>query len=1249
MSAAGGEEFRGTERFALERRLGSGGFGVVYKVFDRRRGAIVALKTLRRADEEALYRLKREFRALADISHPNLVSLYELLSEQGRWFFTMEYVKGLDFLGWSLGAVPGSETPPPRTDRTRTLTGEPPPYPPTVPLRDRADIPRLRTALRQAAAGVRALHEAGHLHCDIKPSNVLVTDEGRVVLLDFGLVRETVHEEGEISLAIAGTPTYMAPEQGANRPVTEASDWYSLGVMLYEALTGRPPFTGSYAEIMIEKLRSDPAPVSQVAPGVPEDLDRLCQALLTRDPALRPTGADVVAMLGADAGVAARVAASRRETRASSPPLVGRDRHLAALEDAFRIAERGHAAAVFVHGGSGMGKSSLVRRFLEDLRARGAALTLAGRCYERESVPYKAVDSLIDALSHHWKRLPSAEAEALLPRDVGALARVFPILRRVEAVASARGRAPEAPDAHELRRRAFAALRDLFGRLAERRPVVLFIDDLQWGDLDSAALLRELLRPPDPPAVLLIAAYRTEDATGSPPISRLLAARREGLETRELLVSELAEAEATALARRLLPETGAERAEAIVRESAGNPFLIDELARYERGGSPEMPQEKDPTPASLFSRLVATRLAALPDTARRLLEIVAVAGAPVDAAVAAEAAGLESAEAEIAALRSGHLLRRRAAGADGEQLEAYHDRIRESVAAQLSGERRNECHRSLAAALEARRDADPEALAQHYLEGGDAARAAGYAAAAANRASEALAFDRAARLYGLALRLEPSGPLEERRRLRLSLAEALANAGRGAEAAEAYLEAVPGASAAEALELQRRAAEQMLRSGHIDRGLPLLKGILGRINLRLMESPKAALASLLLRRAMVRLRGMRFVERDESQVSEERLIRIDTCWSVSIGLAMVDTFRSRDFQARHLLLALDTGERFRVARAFANEAGFSATAGRAASARTERILRRAVSLADRVNHPQALAIAQVALGITAYLEGRWRVAWERAQNAEAILRDRCTGVAWELDTTHIYSMRALAYLGGLRELQRRLPALLAEAAERDDLFAETSLRARHLYVARLAEDRPEEALREVREAISRWSHEGFHLQHYFALFSEMDLAIYRGAPEAARAALARDEEALAGSRLRRLQVFRVELAFVDGRAALLSAEKAAAGRLEEAERAAALLTRENLPWANPLAALLRAGIAARRDQPEEALERLLQAEVAFEEADMALYAAAARRTRGRLLGGDGGKALVDAADDAMRAERIVDPERFARYLAPMPE
>jgi hypothetical protein len=154
-------------------------------------------------------------------------------------------------------------------------------------------------------------------------------------------------------------------------------------------------------------------------------------------------------------------------------------------------------------------------------------------------------------------------------------------------------------------------------------------------------------------------------------------------------------------------------------------------------------------------------------------------------------------------------------------------------------------------------------------------------------------------------------------------------------------------------------------------------------------------------------------------------------------------------------------------------------------------------------------------------------------------------------------------------------------------------------------------------------------------------------PDAARAAYARDLEALAKSRLRRIQVFRVELAFMAGRAALLSSGGGDAGRLEEAERAAATIIREDLPWANPLAALLRAGAASGRGRIEDALELLVEAEGAFEESDMTLYAAAARRARGLLLGGDGGRALVDAADETLRAQRIVDPGRFARYLAPM--
>ena len=298
-----GWEFAGTERYRLLRRVGEGGMGVVYEVFDQHRQERLALKTLLRANPAAVYRFKREFRTLADVSHPNLVTLHELVSDGDELFFTMELVEGLDLLRYVRpgGALPGGEAPTEALPMEReTIRDEDD----TVAEVDPRTLPplveeRLRDALRQLAEGLVALHDAGKLHRDVKPSNVLVTREGRVVLLDFGLAADLDEESlarSQLGMVV-GTVAYMAPEQ-ATGEFTRASDWYSVGVILYQALTGALPFSGSMFKVVLEKQEKLPPPPDEVVPGLPRDLSELCVALLAPNAKQRPVGRDVLRRLG---------------------------------------------------------------------------------------------------------------------------------------------------------------------------------------------------------------------------------------------------------------------------------------------------------------------------------------------------------------------------------------------------------------------------------------------------------------------------------------------------------------------------------------------------------------------------------------------------------------------------------------------------------------------------------------------------------------------------------------------------------------------------------------------------------------------------------------------------------------------------------------------------------------------------------------------------------------------------------------
>ncbi len=528
-------------RFTLLRRLGAGGMGVVFEAYDEERGELVALKTMRRVDPGSLVRFKQEFRALCDITHPNLVNLYQLFAVEDRWFFTMELVDGCDFLSYvSSGQRWQSGEPRPAV----TAAGPAPGF--------GALETRLQDALIQLAEGVHALHLAGKLHRDIKPTNVLVTRDGRVVLLDFGLMAdlEPTGQHHPVARQVVGTLAHMSPEQALGLPVSAASDWYSIGVILYQALSGRLPFDGAFDEVMLLKQSTAPESPSAFVSGLPEDLVKLCQELLARDPADRPRGQEILNRLRGRSE--SRDELSRRR---QTHPLYGRSWHRHVLDSSYLSVLNRQTASVFVFGRTGTGKTTLIRSFLEDLVTREDTLVLSGRCYEHEWFPFKAVDSLIDALVRHLKQLSPSELARLLPLDIGLLARVFPVIRSVNGVLSRREPVAELPDPQELRLRIFACLRELLVRLGRETNLVLSIDDLQWGDLDSAVLLADLIYAPDPPIMLFVGSYRLEDADQNRFLQILGQARDKNpgfVQHRDLAVEALTQAESRELALALL-------------------------------------------------------------------------------------------------------------------------------------------------------------------------------------------------------------------------------------------------------------------------------------------------------------------------------------------------------------------------------------------------------------------------------------------------------------------------------------------------------------------------------------------------------------------------------------------------------------------------------------------------------------------------------------------------------------------------
>ncbi len=1180
------------DRFELISLLGAGGFGEVWEAVDRQRDARVAAKRLWNLSADALLRFKREFRVRQDLDHPNLVHAGELVEDGGEWWLTMELVRGV-----------------PWVEHARA-------HPESV----------VGTA-RQLVGALVALHDRGLVHCDVKPSNVMVTEEGRAVLLDLGLARRIDVKRPTQSTNIFGTAAYVAPEQAIGDPIGPATDFYSLGVSLYEVLTSQLPFVGSSIQLVFKKRFERAVAPSALVPSLPPALSELVLALMDPEPTVRPDARTVMERLAQlDGDDTLEGEPLLRPFPSARMPFVGRGQELAGMRRALEAAQAGRFAFVHVGAESGLGKSALLQHFLTDLQD-DRALVLTSRCFERESVPYNAFDGFIDALADAFAVLGPAETEKMVPSRAYLLTQIFPVLARVPGFQAFRvsGRLGTREDVVEV-------MQELVEKIAALRRLVLVVDDLQWADAESLALLERLFAREGRPSLLLVAASRPSD-TLVPLVSNAIAAISAAADHVERIAlgplddsaaRELVEA---VVDRRLEEETLAR----IVRGARGKPLFVAELAESVFVDASQLPTLS-------VEEAIALRARRLLPLEREVVTLLALANGPLPQGVVADAAGIEFTELSrlLVRLRAARFVRTDRVDSTL-RVEIFHDRVRSAVLGDVHADDRPELQRRLAWAMRASGITGSIDLAYLFLEAGQIDEAAVELAGAAARAGASLAWSRAARLYFEALCLPAERPPEASCAMWVSLAQAYANGGEGILAARAFAQASTLAGGSdERSELERRAAHHFLRSGHVDEGMPYAERSLAAIGVRWPGTGRRATATMLLGR-----------RRRRTPSATTTAFHSDVLRSVATPMVFCDLPIGGALQTDALAHARRLGDPRRTIETLCAQVWLELLldAGRAST--IDALLAEAQELAEREQldacggEPRLLAWLGLARGMALAFDGSLVSASLALEQAHRTLEERAVDVGFELAVTRVAILFVLLLRGELQEVRRRLRPFAHDTEQRGDLFGAVLLHTGFGYVAPLLDDRPDEAKHIVELTLRRSMYGGFDLGQLVGALAHLVIALYRSDPYGG-IQLERRLADIQGLGWHRFRFVRIAVSVARALAALAGGahgQREGKQAAERARREASWLLEQGI-LGRTVGRLVLASLLAAEGHVEQAVARLRDAQAELGASEYRLLAAAIDARLGLLVAGAEGSSLLEQARDYAREQGARRPDRW---------
>jgi len=975
-----------------------------------------------------------------------------------------------------------------------------------------------------------------------------------------------------------------------------------------------------------------PCPPSQLRAGVPQDLDRLCLDLLQRAPEARPDGEEILLRL------LGRAPFRPGEPADAGPKhFVGRARELRQLREALASGPRSESTTVMICGESGVGKTALLDAFLAELaERRPPATVLAGRCYEREFVPFKALDGVIDALARHLDQLDEEALTRILPASSLQLGRLFPVLGRAYRRRGLEVAGADAASPTDARASAIRSLQRLLGVLARRGPVVLAIDDLHWADVDSLRAIEDLLHGPAAPRVLLVLLART--GTRPPRVSGAL----EAIELGPLLAEDANELARRLLAERSAPHDGAPAPARptptrLAEEAGRHPLFMEAMLRHGlscRDGDVRLEDA------------LAARVATLSLEARALVEVVSIATHALSASAVARATGLAADRLFrlVRDLQVDRLLRSRREG-NALSLEPYHDQIRRAVIGGMEPERQRACHRRIAETLERLAPEASDPLVVHWRAAGESGRARAHAIRAGHHARRVLAFDRAATNYQTALDLSTNA--ESAIDLHRWHAEALAYAGRPTESASAYQAAAAGAAGDERTELARCAAEQLLRGGQIVEGLSVVDGILSGLGMTRPRTLTSAIRMLIQQRLMAPIDWLvRRLVPLGARRARKLARQADACWTTALGLAGLDPVASAVFQGRHLRISRRLGDSIGVALGLCMHVPEAAFAGGPAP-RAHRILAKVRAMMRDRHDPRVAGYAWLASGAAAFLQGRFDPALDSTDRAITSFRRLPGPFTWEMANAERFALDCLWHTGRIRKLRARTWSAWREAGRRGDRYLTMQIETIVLPIVHLADDDVPAARAIIDQSLAGWPRLRLSLPHWAQAQTRTLVELYAGQPTAALSVMEgqmRSPEQVLFSRIQAVRIFSLFLhaTALVGVAASRSAD--AAALLRSAERDVRRI--EATRAAEDSVALLRGQIALLGGDRSTAAAAFATAEALFAQRGMRLASLVAGHGQGLCVGGEAGRRRIDRTRRSMEEEGIRCPAGFIRLYAP---